>query len=151
MKILLAVAAFLLVLAATAQPYRRAVGVKFPVGTGISYKAFVSPRAAAELQALYRTGSLRLAGLYEFHFPFTKANGLSWYTGPGVHAGFYSNPEQKSSSKIVDVGIDGVLGLDYKFETLPLNISADWQPSISLNGNGGAQPAWGGVAVRYTF
>ena len=151
MKVLLALAAFLLALAATAQPYNKAIGVKFPVGTGLTYKKFITQKAAMEFQALYAEESFRLAGLYEFHFPFTKAEGLNWYVGPGAHLGFYKSQYQKSYSSKMDIGIDGVLGLDYKFNGLPINISLDWQPSVSFSGNSGAQAAYGGVAIRYTL
>lgn len=151
MKVLLALAAFLLALAATAQPYNKAIGIKFPVGTGITYKRFISPKSALEFQALAARENFMVDGLYEFHFPFEKATGLSWYVGPGVHAGFYKSAYQKTYSSNFDLGIDNVLGLDYKFNGLPLNMSLDWQPTFSFTGNSGAHAAYGGVALRYTL
>ena len=50
MKILLALAAFLLALTAMSQPYHKAIGVKFPVGVGVTYKNFIRPAAALEFQ-----------------------------------------------------------------------------------------------------
>jgi hypothetical protein len=152
MKILLALAAFLLVLAATAQsPYNKAIGIRFPAGTGLTYKKFITQKAAMEFLALYAKESFRLSGLYEFHFPFAKAEGLNWYVGPGAHAGFYKTQYQKSYSSKMDIGIDGVIGLDYKFNGLPVNVSLDWQPSVSLSGNSGTHTSYGGVAIRYTL
>jgi hypothetical protein len=151
MKIVLALAAFLLALAATAQPYNKAIGIKFPVGIGVSYKRFVTQKAAMEFQALAGKESFMVDGLYEFHFPFAKAEGLNWYVGPGVHAGFYNSQYQKTYSSKMDLGIDGVIGLDYKFNGIPINVSLDWQPSISFTGNSGAHSSYGGVAVRYTL
>ena len=152
MKILLALAAFLLALAATAQsPYYKAIGIRFPAGTGITFKKFITQKAALEFEALYAKETFRLSGLYEFHFPFPKTAGLNWYVGPGAHTGFYKSTYQKSYSSRMDVGIDGVIGLDYKFQELPLNLSVDWQPSVSLSGNSGAQNSYGGVAIRYTL
>lgn len=87
----------------------------------------------------------------EFHFPFQKAEGLAWYVGPGAHIGFYKNEFQKNYSSKMDLGVDGVIGLDYKFNGLPINISLDWQPSLSFTGNSGAHAAYGGVAIRYTL
>lgn len=151
MKILLALAAFLLALTAMSQPYHKAIGVKFPVGVGVTYKNFIRPAAALEFQALHVQEGFRLSGLYEFHFPFTKAEGLSWYVGPGAHVGFYKSAYQKSYDSRMDLGIDGIIGLDYKFSGIPFNVALDWQPSISFSGNSGANAAYGGVAVRYTF
>jgi hypothetical protein len=151
MKLLLAITAFLLALAATAQPYNKAIGIKFPVGTGVTYKKFISEKSAFEFQALHATEAFRVNGLYEFHFPFTKAEGLSWYVGPGVHVGFYKNDYQKNYNSKMDLGIDGVIGLDYKFGGIPINVAVDWQPSFSFTGNSGTHVTYGGVAVRYTF
>jgi len=151
MKLLLAIAAFLLALAATAQPYNKAIGIKFPVGTGLTYKKFITPKAAMEFQALAGKESFMVAGLYEFHFPFAKAEGLSWYVGPGVHAGFYKSEYQKNYSSKIDLGLDGVIGLDYKVNGFPINLSLDWQPTFSFTGNSGARSAYGGFAVRYAF
>jgi hypothetical protein len=39
------------------------------------------------------------------------------------------------------VGIDGVLGLDYKFNGAPINMSLDWQPSFEF-GDYGAGFEW---------
>lgn len=151
MKVLLALAAFLLVVAATAQPYQKAIGFKFPFGVGVTYKNFIRPAAALEFQALHAQEGIRFSGLYAFHFPFAKAEGLSWFVGPGAHLGFYKTEYQKDYSSRMDLGIDGIIGLDYKFGGIPFNASLDWQPSVSLNGNSGAQAAYGGVAIRYTF
>jgi hypothetical protein len=150
MKILLALAAFLLALAATAQSYNKAIGVKFPIGTGITYKKFISQKSALEFQALYAKENFRVAGLYEFHFPFTKAEGLNWYVGPGVHVGFYKSEYHKTYSSKMDLGIDGIIGVDYKFSGLPINLSLDWQPSLSFTGSAG-NSAYGGIAIRYVL
>jgi hypothetical protein len=49
-------------------------------------------------------------------------------------------------------GIDGVVGLDYKFKKLPLNVSLDWQPSLELITPGAEfQAGRGGIAVRFAF
>jgi hypothetical protein len=50
-------------------------------------------------------------------------------------------------------GIDGVTGLDFKFNNLPLNIALDWQPSFEFGVGtlNGFQGNWGGLAVRYTL
>jgi hypothetical protein len=47
-------------------------------------------------------------------------------------------------------GIDGVLGLDYKFNGAPINMSIDWQPSFDFTYSEFAGN-WGGISLRYTF
>ena len=133
-------------------PYQHAIGLKFPSGITVTYKNFITEKAAAELQAGFLPDAFRAAGLYEFNFfNLGNVNGLGWYAGPGVHYQVYKNSYQKENNIKSEFGIDGIIGLDYKFNNLPINISADWQPSIALVGNSGGSVSNGGVAIRYTF
>ncbi len=49
------------------------------------------------------------------------------------------------------IGIDGILGLEYTFDEIPLNLSLDILPSLNLIGSSG----WGGIngalSIRYVF
>ena len=49
------------------------------------------------------------------------------------------------------VGVDGILGLDFKFKNVPLNMSIDWQPSFNLIGYQYFESGWGGLGIRYTL
>lgn len=124
--------------------YQSALGVKISAGVAASYKQFVANTKAIEAQSMFFSRGIRLVGLYEFHFyNIQGVDGLAWYVGPGVHAGFYR--------KSADLGIDGVIGLDYKIKNLPINLSLDWQPSYSIFGNAGLLPQFGGLAIRYVL
>lgn len=144
---------FLAIVSAKAQaPYQKAIGIKFPQGLTVSYKNFISEKTLIELQAGFVTDAFRAAGLYEFYFyNLGKVNGLGWYVGPGVHYQIYKNNYQKENNIKSEFGIDGIIGLDYKFNNLPINVSADWQPSITLVGNSGGSVSNGGIGIRYTF
>lgn len=131
--------------------YSQAIGLKFLSGVSITYKKFVTEKNAIEAQANFWNRGYRLVGLYEFHFYDFDVDGLSWYVGPGAHIGSWSNSYAKDSGSKADIGIDGVIGMDYKFKNLPINLSADWQPSLSLIGSNGFSPSYGGIAIRYTF
>src|SRR5690242_13413447 len=91
--------------------YRTALGVKVWDGGGISFKHFVNGNNAIELIGYFWNQGARITGLYEIHGPITGASGLQWYIGPGAHIGFYNTKYGGGSF----AGIDGVLGLDYKF------------------------------------
>lgn len=138
--------------------YTTALGVKFGDGGAISLKHFVKPNAALEgLGYFWRYGS-RITGLYEFHGDINGAPGLKWYVGPGAHIGFWNTRWKDRYGYTYSgtyAGIDGVLGLDYKFNKAPINMSLDWQPSWNF-GTGpdayyGFYAGWGGLAIRYTF
>lgn len=132
--------------------YNTAFGAKFSGGIAASYKTFVAPTNAFEAQAMFFKEGIRLVGLYEFHFyTINGVPGLGWYLGPGAHAGFWKRNYRDRYNTTVDLGIDGVIGLDYKFDGIPVNISLDWQPSYSILGNAGLSPQFGGVAIRYVL
>lgn len=137
------------------QEYKTALGVKFYPGA-ITIKHFLNPKAAVEgIGYLWNRGG-RITGLYEFHWDINNVPGLKWYVGPGVHLGFYTNRYYDNGKKYdggTYAGVDGIIGLDYKFKGAPINISLDWQPSFDFGygyGNG-FSGNWGGIAVRYVF
>jgi len=129
--------------------YQTALGVKIWDGAGITLKHFIAPDRALEGIGYFYKRGLRITGLYEIHGDLSGAPGLKWYVGPGAHVGFY-NDKYYDEAKVV-LGIDGVLGLDYKFGTAPINLSLDWQPSFEFASGFGFNGNWGGLGIRYTF
>lgn len=128
--------------------YNTALGAKFYPG-GITLKHFIKSNAALEGIGYFWNRGARITGLYEYHGDIKNANGLKWYVGLGAHVGFYNSKYYGGGTA---VGVDGVLGLDYKFKDAPINISADWQPSYEFGDQyAGFGANWGGLAIRYTF
>ncbi|MGC4101766.1 hypothetical protein [Ferruginibacter sp.] len=127
--------------------YSTALGVKVLDGGGITLKHFINDRDALEGIGYFWSHGTRITGLYELHFDITDAPGLKWYIGPGVHIGFYNTKYGGGSF----AGVDGVLGLDYKVNNAPLNLSLDWQPSFEFGTGRGFTGSWGGLGIRYTF
>jgi hypothetical protein len=153
-KLLIFVFATMLSFAAFSQPYKQAIGLKYPGGTSITYKNFIANTKALEAQATFWSNGVRFSALYEFNFyTFEGVDGLGWFVGPGIHAGVWNDKyaTSKNLTTRTDLGIDGIIGVDYKFKDIPLNFSVDWQPSIVIAGSTGFSPALGGVALRYTF
>ncbi len=132
---------------ATHSSYTTALGVKVWDGASISLKHFVNTNHALEGIGYFWSQGFRITGLYEIHGPVSGAAGLKWYIGPGVHIGFYNTKSGDGSF----AGIDGVLGLDYKFNGAPVNMSLDWQPSFEFGNTRGFVGSWGGLGIRYTF
>jgi hypothetical protein len=139
--------------------YVTALGLKlYPASSGaaVTLKHFVRKGAAFEALGYFSERGGRITGLYEFHWDINGAPGLKWYVGPGAHLGFYNDKyytREQFGGSYVALGVDGVIGLDYKFSKIPLNLSADWQPSFDFgndryNGFGGD---FGGISARYTF
>jgi hypothetical protein len=124
--------------------YRTAIGLKF-APFAVSFKSFVGQRnKAIELLGDFNNG-FRLTGLYQLHGDLNGPRSLKWYVGIGAHGGYYDKNEVDG----IMAGFDGVVGLDYKFHRLPLNLALDWQPSLELiTPNSRFEGGRGGLAVR---
>ena len=133
--------------------YTTAVGLKMYPGA-LSVKHFIADGRAVEGLAFLSQDGFRLTGLYEIHNDLGSVEGLQWYIGGGAHMGIWSDswkaqfPTRNSG---VSIGVDGVIGLDYKIKGAPLNLSFDWQPSFNFIGYNYFESAWGGLGIRYTF
>jgi hypothetical protein len=128
--------------------YTTALGIKF-YPTGITLKHFLNDRNALEGIGYFYGSGARITGLYEINFNIAAVDGLKWYVGPGAHVSLYNAKYGGGST----IGIDGVLGLDYKINSAPIDLSLDWQPSFEFgnNYNNGFSGGWGGLGIRFTF
>jgi hypothetical protein len=140
---------------ANSSSYKTALGVKVWDGAGISFKHFLQGNNAVELIGYFWGHGFRITGLYEIHGPIQGATGLMWYIGPGAHIGFYDghhhHHDHGDHDHHIHIGIDGVIGLDYKFKGAPINMSLDWQPAFEFGHGAGFYGSWGGLGIRYTF
>ena len=133
--------------------YKSAIGVKmYP--SAISYKQFIRTNKAVEALGYFSLDGFRATVLYETYAPIEGNENLSWYVGYGGHLGLWSETWKKNNpdhTAGIAVGVDGILGLDYKVKTAPLNISVDWQPSFNFVGSSYFESGWAGIGIRYTF
>jgi hypothetical protein len=126
--------------------YTNALGVKVWDGAGISFKHFFNSNNAGELIGYFWSQVFVSPGFLKFTAP-SQGRRVEMVYWPGVHIGFYNTKYGGASF----AGIDGVLGLDYKFKGAPINMSLDWQPSFEFGDNRGFVGSWGGLGIRYTF
>jgi len=136
-----------------ATPYKKAIGVKMYPST-ISYKVFVKTNAAFEYLGYVSLDGFRATALYEKYMPIDGNENLTWYVGYGGHLGLWSEEWKKNNPNHnagIALGVDGILGLDYKVKNAPLNLSVDWQPSFNFVGASYFESGWAGLGVRYTF
>jgi hypothetical protein len=160
MKKLISVSLILVAIAfssqVNAQAYKTGVGVRLSssqamVNNSITLKHFLNEKSAIE--ALFSFGDpLAIGALYEVHKPFST-EGLQWFYGGGGYLGFVKsfNPNKNRDETDVNVGAQGVIGLDYKFANLPLNLSLDWKPELNLVSDINFEPAAIGFTARFTF
>ncbi|MBK8701583.1 MAG: hypothetical protein IPN29_19350 [Saprospiraceae bacterium] len=157
MKIFLtAMSLMVLINVTSAQDYKSAIGLKLGYGLVGSYKTFLNEKAALDIFGGIRWGGIAAGAYYEVHSPIKSVDRLKWYWGLGGsfttwdygYAGFDSYYE---------VGVSGVLGLDYSFEEYPVNVSVDWAPTIVLLDNydyagvslSRFRSGYGALSVRY--
>lgn len=140
----------------SAQEYKTALGVRLSnsapmVNNSISLKHFLNERSAVE--ALFSFGDpLALGAMLEIHKRFASS-GIQWFYGGGGYIGFVKtfNEEKDRNETDVNFGAMGVIGLDYKFANLPLNLSLDWKPELNLIGDINFEPSAVGFTARFTF
>ena len=140
----------------SAQDYKTALGVRLSSSSAmqnnsISIKQFITDKTAIE--GLFTFGDpLALGALLEFHKPLTAA-GLTYYYGAGGYIAFVKtvNTNTQKTSSDPNFGAQGVVGLDYKFTGIPLNISLDWKPELNIVNDINFEPAAIGFTARFTF
>lgn len=138
---------------ASGQEYKTGIGIRAGFSSGLTIKHFTSNKAALEGLLTTRWQGFDITGLYEIHNQAFDVHHLNWYYGGGAHLGFYNGNYVywgRSGAAYTIVGIDGILGIEYTFDEIPINIGIDWKPALNLIGYTGIWSE-GGISVRYVF
>ena len=146
-------------LKAQVQDYKSAIGLRLGSPLAASYKFFISDPAAIELYVGFRSYSsigytfINPGAMYQYHFEIPSIDGLAWYVGGGASVYLYSYKASFGTAGAgFGFGINGVLGLDYKFANAPINLSVDWLPTIVIGGDyTGFGAGYGALSARYTL
>jgi hypothetical protein len=127
-----------------AQDYKTALGIRISsnaavINNSVSFRYFFKETSA--LEALVSFDPVAAGALFE-KFNLLGPAGLSWFYGGGIYVGF---------SQGKNLGAQGIVGLDYKLQAIPINVSVDWKPELNLIKDVFFEPAAIGVSVRFTF
>jgi hypothetical protein len=136
-----------------AQEYKTALGIRAGNSSGLSIKHFMNHKAAFEGLLTTRWEGLDITGLYEMHNEAFDVKHLNWYYGGGGHLGFYNGSNVwwgRAGAGYLVIGIDGILGIEYTFPELPVNLGIDWKPAINFVGYSGFWSE-GAISARYVF
>lgn len=147
-KIIIAIAAMLITIAASAQT--RAIGIRAGWGAEISYQHGLGSNFVEADLGLFGN-SFCLTGVYDFVFASTE--GFDFYAGPGARVGFFNsvNEEGKSVPGLC-LGVVGQIGARYNFASIPLGLSLDFRPTIGLiPGFGFGWNDGFALGIRYIF
>ncbi|MEO6914293.1 MAG: hypothetical protein ABI151_00440 [Chitinophagaceae bacterium] len=130
----------------SAQDYKMAIGLRLSnssptLNNSVTGKYFLNPESAIE--GILSFGSrFALGALYEKHKGI-NVPGLRYFYGVGAYVGIDGGRGY--------VGPTGILGLDYKFEGLPLNLSLDWKPELDIIPRIAFIPDAFGLSARFTL
>jgi hypothetical protein len=143
--------------------YRNAIGIRAGQTSGITFKHFFSSNEAIEAILGLWPNAVGITGLYEKYVPSENVNGFSWYFGGGGHMSFSTKRlytvyhegryySYRSTYPGFGIGIDGIVGAEYKIPTAPLAISFDIKPFIEVNGSGVIFTAFDpGLGIKFTL
>lgn len=155
-KIILALAVALFILAPVkAQDYKTGIGIRGGLYNGLTIKHFLGSKTAVEGIISTRWSGFEITGLYEINNDNAfDVDRLNWYFGLGGHIGFYDGDNTTwgtAATSYTVIGVDGILGLEYNFSEIPINISIDWKPAFNLIGYSKFWGDGGAVSLRYIF
>lgn len=143
--------------------YTTALGVRVnPYLIGFTVKHFITgPHAIEGIVStnFSRQNNVTVTGLYEYNWNVFGKKEFVMYAGGGAHVGAYDrydyyndDLDRLHDGTYVSVGLDGIFGLEYKFNKIPLVVSADLKPYVNFNnGTHHVGEEIGGISARYTF
>lgn len=142
--------------ASKAQDYKTGVGLRGGFESGLTVKHFTGEKSAFEFILASRWRGFNITGLYEVHNLAFNEERLKWFIGFGGHVGFWDgNYTHKywgePGVSYTVAGIDGILGLEYNFNEVPINLSLDWKPAFNIVGYSGWWADGGALSIRYIF
>lgn len=137
--------------------YKYALGLRAGGPSGITFKINTQSSNSVEFIAGFWYDFINVTALFEKNAPAFNVDGMRWYFGGGGHLSFFT-------SKIEDdrwyyrrgegyaIGIDGIVGLEYKIPPIPFAVSLDLKPFLEVDRVGdvhlGIDP---GLGIKFTF
>lgn len=149
MKKILFFAVILISTLTFSQSYKTAIGFKggYPGFGSLNAKHYLKASHAIEASIGGNANFLWLQGIYEINKSL-PTSGMNWYLGIGPSLGI-ANTMNNTTDGLYLMGT-GLIGIEYTFQDLPINIALDTGPNLQFIPNIGLR--WGGgLAVRYTL
>jgi hypothetical protein len=137
-----------------AQDYNTGIGLRVGFNQGLTVKHFIGSKSA--LEGILSSGwrGVQITGLYEIHNQFFNVEKLNWYFGFGALIGFWNGDHAywgEYGESYTVIGVDGILGMEYNFSEVPINIGLDWKPAFNFIGYSGFRADGGALSIRYIF
>jgi hypothetical protein len=136
--------------------YRTGIGLRTGETSGVAVKFNAQKAASIEIIAGIWSDWLSLTGLYEKNVPAFNIEGMRWYYGGGGHVAFqtdtFNNGRYYDRGDDFALGIDGIVGLEFKIPPIPFAVSLDIKPFLEIYNNGDVFMAIDpGLGIKFTF
>ncbi|MBO4434034.1 MAG: hypothetical protein J5769_01100 [Bacteroidales bacterium] len=152
MKKLIVIVALMLGIAVAASAQPRALGVRGGYSTELSYQHSLGENFLEfdlGWDAYY--SGINIAAAYDFSI--MPLGPFNLYAGPAadLYTWDYYDAAKDAHLMRLGLGIGAQVGLEYFFDAIPLQLSLDWRPMVTLIGGVGF--GWHGIALglRYAF
>jgi hypothetical protein len=127
---------FFLAISLSGIAQERSLGLRLGWGGGLSYVQSITDDQDFELILTPRWSGLILTGLYERKVPLSS-DSWNWFYGGGLHGGYHHRNNFvgegfNGDQQYINLGFDFIAGIKYRFDSIPLEFSADYKPSIEL-------------------
>ena len=157
----------LMFLIANAQERKHELGLRLGLSSGISYTMHVDQFRAYKGLLSFREGGVQITAMIESSRPLyvNFTDKLYYYTGIGAHVGFtrfqprrsfFTNPFNFSYSYghfAPVMGLDGIIGIEFRFDRTPLAFAIDAKPFFELFGQSIFRLSVFdiGISMKYSF
>lgn len=134
---------------AQAQYYEQSAGIRLGGSYGLTYKKFFNELDAVEFLIGGRDDGIHLTTTYQFNRPLNLSRNETFflYYGAGAHLGYEkysikilveSPPNENDffygNQSYFSMGVDAIVGLEYRLLTAPITIGLDIKPYLSFIG-----------------
>lgn len=139
--------------------YNTAVGVRGLGTSGLTIKYFTHSNKAIEGIVGFYPDAFSVTALLETYVNAFDEPGLNWYYGFGGHlatATSWEYSENYRGYRRTDgdfgIGVDGIFGIEYKINEVPIAISMDVKPFLEVTTSGNAYLAIDpGLGIKVAF
>ncbi len=128
------------------------------------YKPFKDYRRV-DIRSAHATRALSIQAHHLWHRNFSDVSGLDWYYGVGgqlksmnvryrvryedQYGIWYDNVYRNAN--FIDIGVDGIIGLEYTFRNAPISLFADFNLFLELISNPFVIHGQAGIGARFNF
>ncbi|HSG67420.1 MAG TPA: hypothetical protein VK994_01840 [Bacteroidales bacterium] len=157
----------LLAMQSFGQERKNVLGARIGLSSGITYEHFVDPFRAYRGMISFRDGGVQLMAMLQSSRPLylNFTDKIYYYTGIGAHIGFTRFQPQRSilanpfrfnymyGRFAPVIGLDAMIGLEYRLERAPLIFALDAKPFFELFGQNIFRLSLFdiGLSIKFTF